>query len=78
MEILAGLTFLFVVSDLSFGLELEKISDATERHARGLLDPLYKVKCSQACVGKFSLATIKIIIYLPSPCQIFPADPTAA
>ena len=51
MEILTGLSFLLVVSDFSFGLELEKISEATGRHARGLLDPLYKVKCSQACVG---------------------------
>ena len=78
MEKLTGLTFLFVISDLSFGLELEKISEATERHARGLLDPLYKVKCSQACIGKLSLVTNQNIIYLPSPCQMCPADPTAA
>ena len=51
MEILRAITFLLAVFGLSLGLELDKISKATRRHARGLLDPLYKVKCGQACIG---------------------------
>ena len=67
MEKLTGFTFLFVVLDLSFGLELDRISRATERHARGLLDPLYKVKCGQACIGNQSLIlNLSINIFLTS------------